>query len=66
MLDDCPFVVKSLSVLVLTISERRMVSGLLSVSSYPEPSRVQADLKPGSLSSLPPTRRRLDPASTMS
>jgi len=35
MLDDYPFVVKSLSVLVQTTSERRTVFGLLSVSGIP-------------------------------
>ena len=34
MLDDCPSVVKSLSVLVQTTSERRTVFGLLLVSSF--------------------------------
>ena len=34
MLDDYPFVVKSLSVLVQTTSERRTVFGLLLVSSF--------------------------------
>jgi len=35
MLDDYPFVVKSLSVLGQTTSERRTVFGLLLVSSIP-------------------------------